>query len=486
MKKLKKLFAVMLSLVMVLAMGITSFADKVTDEYTDTITVSNLAEGVDTTLNVYNIIYLDQNAEGNQTWVVVDWAKPYVIDIHGNYALYAVKEDAATGKFTITNAEGLRDAADAQRSADVAVTESGTSHAFTNLPIGAYVIRAFDTKGTYSLMVANTYDEDGRYMASEAASVTAKMEKYNVKKEADDKFVHRGQTVNFTITTQMAPKTSGEGENTKTLTSFKVKDTSKGLKADSFVLGEVTINGAKKIVDASKVAAVENADGTVTYTVDLSDFIASTASGSTIVVKYSAVVEDDHKYNNSATTEAETVAYKPATVDGFEGSVTLKKVDTNHNVLNGAEFQLLKVTPAKEEGAEATKTPVSVVPVKDASGKAIAGEYKVALEGEEGATTTLVATNGTLKVTGLDEGNYEFKETKAPTGYKVNSDNKSFTITANEEKEVTEDAGEFVNTKLSALPETGGIGTTIFTIVGCGIMIAAAGLFFASRRKENR
>ena len=78
MKKLKKLFAVMLSLVMVLAMGITSFAAKVTDEYTNTITVSNLAEGVDTTLNVYNIIYLDQNAEGNQTWVVVDWARPYV------------------------------------------------------------------------------------------------------------------------------------------------------------------------------------------------------------------------------------------------------------------------------------------------------------------------------------------------------------------------------------------------------------------------
>ena len=144
------------------------------------------------------------------------------------------------------------------------------------------------------------------------------------------------------------------------------------------------------------------------------------------------------------------------------------------------------MTPATEEGAEATKPPDSVVPVKDANGRDKAGEYKVALDGEEGATTTLVATNGTLKVTGLDEGNYEFKETKAPTGYPVNSENKAFTITANEEKEVTEDAGEFVNTKLSALPETGGIGTTIFTIVGCGIMIAAAGLFFVSRRKENR
>lgn len=41
------------------------------------------------------------------------------------------------------------------------------------------------------------------------------------------------------------------------------------------------------------------------------------------------------------------------------------------------------------------------------------------------------------------------------------------------------------NTKLSTLPSTGGIGTTIFTIGGCAIMIAAAGLFFASRRKQE-
>ena len=460
MKKLKKLFAVMLSLVMVLAMGITSFADKVTDQYANTITVSNLAEGVDTTLNVYNIIYLDQDATGNQTWKVVEWAKSYVV------------EDAASGEFTITNPEGLRDAAD-KNEADTTAVEPGTSHDFTNLPIGAYVIRAFDTKGTYSLMVANTYDEDGRYMASEAASVTAKMEKYNVKKEADDKFVHRGQTVNFTITTQMAPKSNEDGDK---LRSFTVKDTSKGLKADSFVLGEVTINGEKKTVDVSKAVATPNANGTVTYIVDLSDFIATTESGSTIVVKYSAVVEDDHTYNNSATTEADTVEYEPSTVTGFEGNVTLKKVDKEKNLLEGAEFQLSKVETV--DGTAKT-TLVFVVKVSD-------GVYKVALDGEPNATTTLIATNGTLQVTGLDEGDYKFNETKAPKGYSLNPEDKAFTITADETKEVTADAGELINTKLSALPATGGIGTTIFTIVGCGIMIAAADLFFASRRKENR
>ena len=464
MKKMKKIFAVILSLAMVLGMSMTAFAAKVTDKYTDKITVSNLAAGVETTLNVYNIIYLDQDNAGNQHWVVVDWAKDYV------------SENTDNGEFTIADADGLKNAADAQTSVDYTAKETGTSHEFTNLPIGAYVIRAFDTKGTYGLMVANTYDKAGQtYMASKTADVTAKMENYNVVKEANDKFVSRGQRVNFTVTTQMASK---EDANGNALTKFKVIDTSTGLKADSFKLESVKIAGEPVTVAESKVTAVA-ANGKVTYTVDLSDFIATTEAGATVEVKYSAVVENDHTYNNSATVDSNTVNYVPGIVNGFEGTVTLKKVDTKGTTLNGAEFQLLKVTPATEEGAEPTKTAINVVRVN-------AGEYKVALDGEDGATTTLVATNGTLKITGLGDGDYEFKETKAPTGYKVNPENKAFTMTANEEKEVTVDAGNFVNTKLSALPSTGGIGTTIFTIAGCAIMIAAAGFFFASRKKANR
>ena len=42
------------------------------------------------------------------------------------------------------------------------------------------------------------------------------------------------------------------------------------------------------------------------------------------------------------------------------------------------------------------------------------------------------------------------------------------------------------DSKLSALPSTGGIGTTIFTIAGCLIMVTAAGLFFASRKRTNK
>ena len=461
----KKIGALLVAAVMVLSMCTAVFATQVKDHYADKITVTNLAADVATTLNVYNIIYLDVDNAGNQTWKVVDWAKDYI------------EEDTTNGEFKIKDnkSEDLKNAADA-RTADYTAIESGTSHEFTNLPIGAYVIRAFDTKGTYSLMVANTYDKAGdTYMASKSANVVAKMSEYKVTKAADDKFVRRGQRVNFTVTTQMASKTNAKNEELKT---FKVVDTSKGLKADSFVLDSVKIAGEAKTVDTLKVTTVPNEDGTVTYTVDLSDFISATEAGTTIEVKYSAIVENDHTYNNSATVDSNTVDYVPGIVNGHTGTVTLKKVDIKGNTLNGAEFQLLKVTSAEKEGAEATKTPINVVKVKD-------GEYKVALEGETDTTTTLVATNGTLKVTGLDEGDYEFKETKAPTGYKVNSENKKFTITADEEKEVSVNAGEFVNTKLSSLPSTGGMGTYLFTIIGVVVMAGAAGAFFISRRKGS-
>lgn len=467
MKKMRKIFAVLLTLAMVLAMSIPTFAAKVTDGgYKNKITVTNLAADVETTLNVYNIIYLDET-DGNQTWQVVEWAAPYI------------SEDTATGKFSIINESGLKDAADKQPAADYTVKENGTSHDFTELPIGAYVIRAFDAKGTYGLMVANTYDKDQTYMASKPADqVIAKIEKYKTTKETSDKFVHRGQTVNFKVTAQMAPK---KGMNNKELKTFKVVDTSTGLKSDSFKITKITIAGTEKTVAADKVKTEVKDGGKVEFTVDLSEFIKDTAAGATIVVEYSAVVENERTYNNSATANGESVEYEGTTVNGYSGKVSLKKVDAakEEQVLNGAEFQLLKVTPATEEGAEPTKTPVSVVNVKT-------GEYKVALEGEADATTTLVATNGTLKVTGLDEGDYEFKETKAPKGYKVKPENEKFTIEANEKEEV--DAGEimFKDTKLSALPSTGGIGTTIFTIAGCLIMVTAAGLFFASRKRTNK
>ena len=96
-------------------------------------------------------------------------------------------------------------------------------------------------------------------------------------------------------------------------------------------------------------------------------------------------------------------------------------------------------------------------------------------------------SNGEAVVRGLDSTytDYYFEEVVAPNGYSINDDDSIVRWGANQTADATTGTASMSDTKLSALPATGGIGT-IFTIVGCGIMIAAAGLFFASRRKENR
>ena len=118
---------------------------------------------------------------------------------------------------------------------------------------------------------------------------------------------------------------------------------------------------------------------------------------------------------------------------------------------------------------------------------------------------------------GLDvDKEYYVVETKAPAGYSVNSlahklvyDTANTTTTTDvpgkENKVIngstvevttlkttttvgdfTNDSFEYEDTKLSSLPSTGGMGTTLFTIAGCAIMVAAAGFFFASRKRVNK
>ena len=136
------------------------------------------------------------------------------------------------------------------------------------------------------------------------------------------------------------------------------------------------------------------------------------------------------------------------------------------------------------------------------------------------------AADGSLSFTGLDADTYVLVETEAPEGYSLDPTKHEVVITAKYYNEPKDDKGklEFYtitidgkatstykatydsidgtkvttidktelgvtgikNTKLSSLPSTGGIGTTIFTVGGCAIMIIAAGLYFATRRKSAK
>lgn len=455
MKKMKKLFAILMTMAMVMGLSITGFAAS----YNSDITVKGLAAGEEKTVNLYAAITLNENK--NQ-WVVASWADPYInLNVENN-------------TYEITNPEGLSAAVEGTPAYTDDLGADETEVTFKNVAVGAYVITASGDKATYAPMVAETYNEEATYMEAENVTVIAKTSGYEVGKEADDNFVGRGDVVTFTVTTIFPSFQDPDAEDN----SYKIIDNPEGL--DILNVTEVTIGGSTVTLSDDDKQEIMNGDDVTTkeYTIDLSDSIGTenANAGKTVVVKYTAMVMTDEGYSNTANASRNEVDLGTGSTEekGFTGNITFTKYAENGTtILSGAEFTVAK---KNEEGAVGE----ALYFIKKSD-----GVYKVALSNSEAeATQTLVATNGRLYITGLNEGTYHFTETKAPEGYSINVEGKDVIITANNTEDVHE-TGDMTDTKLSALPSTGGMGTTLFTIAGCVIMISAAGLFFATRKKAN-
>ena len=172
MKKMRKIFAVLLSLAMVLAMSIPTFAAEVTEpvtSYSSKITVTGVSSQEEETVNLYAAITL--NVDKNE-WIVADWAKDYI----------GLSTDGK--KYEITNAEGLAKAvpetiAPFQQKHVVGETQVE----FSEVPVGAYVT-ASGNKITYSPMVAETYNDVATYMQAKNVTLVAKSSGYDVKKRS--------------------------------------------------------------------------------------------------------------------------------------------------------------------------------------------------------------------------------------------------------------------------------------------------------------
>ena len=114
-------------------------------------------------------------------------------------------------------------------------------------------------------------------------------------------------------------------------------------------------------------------------------------------------------------------------------------------------------------------------------------------------------STGVLTIKGLSEGDYEIEELIAPTGYNLLTDkvnvkidytyaeatNKvTWSVKSGSTEGVTYDTAnkafkvDIKNNSGTALPETGGIGTTIFYIVGA-ILVLFAGVVLVTRRRMS-
>jgi len=145
--------------------------------------------------------------------------------------------------------------------------------------------------------------------------------------------------------------------------------------------------------------------------------------------------------------------------------------------LAGAKFTLSK----NSDGSD----PISLVEV----GKNV---YRVATKDDVNTITEITTdATGAFTIQGLDSDTYYLTETAAPAGYNVLKS--AIEVKVSDKGEVTYiyDGVEATGTVMvenntgAELPSTGGIGTTIFYVVG-GLLVVAAGVLLVTRKRMSK
>lgn len=155
------------------------------------------------------------------------------------------------------------------------------------------------------------------------------------------------------------------------------------------------------------------------------------------------------------------------------GKITIlkHKAGNEDKVLKGAEFQVYRLAAAGEEAVETATyegEEIGLVPVANEDGQIV---LKTDKDG--------IATSPELKY-----GLYFLLETKAPLGYIALDE--AIAVWVNTESASVSYAVKIPNTSITILPETGGIGTTIFTISGTVIILLGVVLIFRRRRNDMK
>ena len=513
MKHSKKLASLLLALVMALSLAVTAFADEST---TYSITINNSTAGH--TYEAYQIFTGDlaTNEAGNKVLSNIVWGSG--VSEAGQTAL----GDAAA------KAETLKTEADAKAFAKAVApyltTAAGSANTVTDgkyvisgLAAGYYLVKDQDGSLTgdadaYTEYIIKVVSDTTATPKSSVPTVEKKVKDTNdstgVTSDWQDSADYDiGDSIPFQLKATLA-------NNVSSYTTYKV------VFHDTLSKGLTYNNDAKVYIDGTEtngftVTATVNADGTTTLTVSCDDVKALGAGNSSVItVEYTVKLNENavlgsagnpnkvyleysNNPNKSESGENHETGKTPEdTVIVFTYQTIINKVDSENKPLTGAAFKLEKLIKGKD-GAAGTWTTVKEFTVDE--------------------TTT------SFTFSGLDDGQYKLTETKTPAGYNtidpiyfvieathdVTADAptlktlNAYLTDANGNKQTEMKDGESVNIDLGTvdltagsitttvvnksgaqLPETGGIGTTIFYVLG-GVLVLAAVVLLVTKKRMS-
>lgn len=492
MKVIKKITAIMLSIMMVLGMSSVVSAEGASG--TGKITISNAVVGQ--TYNIYKILDLESynDATGNYAYKpATDKWKAFLNEtgIKGIY-VDVDSDDYVTWKTGADAAEFAKKALAYAKDATHNITVTSTATAstttttveFTGLDSGYYLVDS--SVGTLCFLDTMKSGEVKIKEKNAAPTVEKKVQEDSKKGTAneygDTNTADIGDTVNFktTITAQAGAQNYVLHDKMDAGLTF-LKSTVKVQRQ----VGSVTPTNVDSGYTVKTDDLGESTPNVCTFHIEFDQTFCDTLQANEkIIITYSATLNEDAtvgttgnknvtwlKYGKNIdleTTPSDTIT-KTYKIPVFKYT---KKNGTNEG-LSGAIFTLSKNSNGEN--------PIELVKIT-----ATEDTYRVAKEtGITKITQVTTPENGKFTIQGLDAGTYYLTETKQPDGY--NKLTSPITININENgqikvggKDVTQ--VEVENKSGSLLPSTGGRGTTLFYILGA-ILVVGSGVVLITKKR---
>ena len=474
MKHAKKFASLLLAIIMVFATATTAFATG-----TNSITVNGAQK--DETYKLYKMLNLSVNEDNtaysytvNSEWndfFTTGAGKDYVdIDMQGYVTWKADKKDAVS-----MEAFG-KAAAAAVSGKTVVATETPTadgSFTFLNLDAGYYLITS--TNGNLAIVDTTPTKPDATVNEKNVDHTLDKKVQEDSQAEAEgngwgkSNSAQIGDTVNFqtTITLKKGAKNVVMHDKMENGLTFSG--------ANSVKIADLNSNTTAYLTEETDYTVVttgltDGCDFEIRFT---QTYLDSLTTDTTLTVTYSAVLNENANITAGEKNDAKlTWGEKSET----EWSETVTKTyqfdvlkyaanDTEKNPLAGATFQL----------KDASGNVVKLIKVSNT-------EYRVANGDEPGAVDSFTTVDsGKIVIKGVDLDKYTLVETAAPAGYNKLKDPVNVTVLDTNALTV-----EVPNATGTELPSTGGMGTTIFYVVGAILVIGAAVLLITKKRMSNR
>lgn len=542
---MKRLFALILVLLMVASLAVTAAAE----EKTGSITIKGISEG--NNYEIYKMLDLrygesdkaftyilpkdspweaffltdhaeyDANYNGN-AYIAIDPVSRVATWAHAN------EDDstkAAFAKLALAYAEKEQITAD-KSSTKGQMTITDTTGKFVELPLGYYLVDS--TMGALCGLTTTAYDAE--INAKNGAPTMAKWVQDPVSKQwVDATTAAMGDVIHYQVIIDANSGSQGFilhddlGDGLTFKEVVKVEHVISATQTDTvgtdlYDVRKVGDSGFNQHIYNHQVTETE----TKTYTCDLEivfdpEVCNKLEANHKLIVYYDVILNSDAKIHGEVNENTAWLSFGdpkenhvtlPSTVKTRTFFADILKTDSYGSLIDGAWFKIydaanngneIKVVPdvyttdpdaTPLVGSDSTKPLVEKTENGDIPIKTITS-YRLAVTDEEKANAVeIYAQNGKIKIYGLDAATYYLQETKEPSGYNPLTTRQAFTIVTDNLAAGTDAEGnttigyavQVINRTGSNLPETGAMGTTMFITFGMFVMLGTGILLVTKKR----